>query len=298
MPVADHKADLSRDNLVRLYIEQRLTIKETAKCLNCGETTVARALRQHCLPVRSKCDYRLSISPEELELLYVDQGLSQDEIGQLRGCSGRTVGRRLKELGITARSPGPVAEQVVPEVVLEKWTPALAYAVGLLAADGNLNRDRVRVEFVSTERDLIDLFCRALQLTDVTVVVNSRSTQKPWYTIKLDDRRLRAFLEKIGLTPAKSATIGPLAVPAAVFFDFLRGVWDGDGSWYVTNSFEGRYHYLRAELCSASKAFLEWIQASVADQIGVAGILGHHAKHQAYVVHWQKGVGPRSVAVL
>ena len=52
----------------------------------------------------------------------------------------------------------------------------------------------------------------------------------------------------IGLTPAKSLTLRPLAVPDSVFADFLRGCIDGDGSvvvyadWYHTDKNE-RYVY-------------------------------------------------------
>ncbi|PKO21382.1 MAG: hypothetical protein CVU38_15045 [Chloroflexi bacterium HGW-Chloroflexi-1] len=58
----------------------------------------------------------------------------------------------------------------VPPEVLVSWSADLAYAIGLLTADGNLNKDRTRVEFISTDKDLIDLFCQALQLEDIHVV--------------------------------------------------------------------------------------------------------------------------------
>ncbi len=78
------------------------------------------------------------------------------------------------------------------------------------------------------------------------------------------------WLVRIGLTPAKSLTLRPLAIPDTVFADFVRGCIDGDGSVtvyvdrYNTDKSE-RYVYERlyVTLVSASRAFLDWIRATV-----------------------------------
>ena len=44
------------------------------------------------------------------------------------------------------------------------------------------------------------------------------------------DRALYVWLSEIGLTPAKSLSLGPLAVPDQCFADFFRGCIDGDSS--------------------------------------------------------------------
>jgi hypothetical protein len=48
----------------------------------------------------------------------------------------------------------------------------------------------------------------------------------------------------IGLTPAKSLTLGPLAIPDDYFPDFFRGCIDGDGSVLV---YTDRYHAAKNE---------------------------------------------------
>jgi hypothetical protein len=88
------------------------------------------------------------------------------------------------------------------------------------------------------------------------------------------DPGFRVFLEHIGLSPAKSKTIGPLKIPDQVFSDFIRGMWDGDGCWHIhrkprrSASHPG---YLRGTLTSASPAFLEWIQTTVERIVGLCG---------------------------
>ena len=138
----DPKTALSRQLLEQLYVAERLSIKEVANHFSCGETTIGRALREHGIATRSKHDYRLEISRTELARLYCEDGLTEDAIGQVFGCDGRTIGRRLEECGIQRRHSGPVAEHRVPSTLLTAWTPELAYAVGLIAADGCLAKDR------------------------------------------------------------------------------------------------------------------------------------------------------------
>ncbi len=216
---------------------------------------------------------RKEFSRQELENLYCDRGMTEDDIGDLFGCSGRTIGRRLKELGIPIRSVGPVSSVTVPLEHLRHWSPQLAYAVGLIAADGNLNKDRVRVEFISTDYELVELYCRALCIENAHVVFTRQHSRKSWYQVKLDDRSFREFLEALGLTPAKSKTLRALQIPDDMFPDFLRGLLDGDGSWYLSRSWLGRYTYLRVEVCSASRSFIRWIAETVERLNGLVGYL-------------------------
>lgn len=205
----------------------------------------------------------MEFSRDELERLYIEEEYSEDDIGELFNCSGRTIGRRLQELGIPTRPACGVPIRTVPAKLLDSWSPNLAYAVGLIATDGNLSKDRSRVEFISTDQELIELYCHALGLDGIHIVFTHYESRKPWYKVKVSDNLFRIFLNNIGLAPAKSKTMGPLQIPDAVFPDFLRGVFDGDGSWHVSKSFLGRYQCLRAEVCSASLDFARWIQQRI-----------------------------------
>jgi len=91
---------------------------------------------------------------------------------------------------------------------------------------------------------------------------------------------MHAWLQSIGLTPAKSLTLGPLAVPDELFADFFRGCVDGDGTVLV---YIDRYHLAKSEryvyerlylsLVSASRPFVEWIQKTILRLVGVRGAI-------------------------
>lgn len=267
----DAKAQLSRELLAELYVEQSLSADEIAKQLGCGETTVFRALEEYGIPRRSKHDYRLEIAREELERLYIVEQLSESEIAERFDTSQRTVSRRLIELGIPTRPTGSVAKWLVPSSILSAWSSELAYVVGLIATDGYLDSEKSEVCFTSTDGQLIDLYCQALHVDSIHVGVTENRDRKPCFRVRLNDHDYRRFLENIGLTPAKSKTLGALQIPDDFFRDFLRGVLDGDGSWYIQKSWLGRYQYLKVELVSASYSFIEWINHKISTLAGLRG---------------------------
>ena len=92
------------------------------------------------------------------------------------------------------------------------------------------------------------------------------------------DRRFYDWLANVGLTPAKSLTLGPLAVPDEYFADFFRGCVDGDGSivsyidrYHTFKSASYVYTRLYVSIVSASFRFIEWLRASVQRLVNVAG---------------------------
>ncbi|MCL5435596.1 MAG: hypothetical protein M1275_00770, partial [Patescibacteria group bacterium] len=114
-----------------------------------------------------------------------------------------------------------------------RWSSNLAYAVGLIATDGCLYKDGRHLAFISKDYDLVCQFKELLGL-------NNKIAKKPsgfvkggyGHWVQFGDVNFYNFLLSIGLTPAKSKTLGPLKIPDRYFFDFIRGHFDGDGSFY------------------------------------------------------------------
>ena len=90
--------------------------------------------------------------------------------------------------------------------------------------------------------------------------------------IQVSDTSLYNFLKGIGITPAKSKTLGPINIPDLLFFDFLRGVFDGDG--YTYSYWDPRWkssfmYYIG--FVSASLAFVTWLRNEIFSSVGVKG---------------------------
>ncbi|MEK7616422.1 MAG: hypothetical protein AAB420_04450 [Patescibacteria group bacterium] len=134
-------------------------------------------------------------------------------------------------------------------------------------------------------------FIDALGLTvSIGMKSSGSSSEKKYYHIQFGDVLFYGFLKSIGLTPAKSRTIGALQIPDDYFFDFLRGHYDGDGTFY--SYFDPRWRssfMFYTVFVSASIKHICWLQEQISKRIGVHGhITGKNAKGIAYQLKYAK----------
>jgi hypothetical protein len=195
------------------------------------------------------------------------------EVAALLGCGASTVRRALIRLSVASRRRGPQPAVHLHPPTPRAWTPELAYAVGLMASDGNLGRVHGRLALCSNDTEMLENARRCL---DIRAPV--RPYGKGCHHIQWTNHDLYGWLLEVGLSPAKSLTIGPLRVPEEYFRDFFRGCIDGDGSIVVYTdryhaSKNARYIYQRlyVVLVSASLAFLDWTRTTIEHLLGVSG---------------------------
>lgn len=183
------------------------------------------------------------------------------------------------------------------------WTPELAYLVGLIATDGNLSGDGRHLTLVSADPEMLETVRATLHLSNRL----GRTPTRNGYVSRLQwsDRVLYDWLLGIGLSPAKSLTLGPLAVPEGEFHHFLRGCIDGDGSIvsYIDRSNTAKnpayvYERLYVSLVSASGLFVEWLRARVSELRGLRGhvtVRREAGRHDLWRLRYAKA---ESVALL
>ncbi len=170
------------------------------------------------------------------------------------------------------------------------WTDDLAYAVGLIATDGCLSRDGRDVIFVSRDEALVESFIRCAGHPRARITSWPSSAGTPIYRVQLSDVRFYQWLISLGLHPAKSLTLGALAIPSEHFTGFVRGLLDGDGTIYVlrhrpTRKAQPGYWYERlwTYFTSASRAHIDWLRGEVTRLYGLRGYIettrrqGRHA---------------------
>lgn len=208
-----------------------------------------------------------------LTRLYVDERLTTGQIAQRLGCTATTILRRLRRFGIAPRPRGPRRRRETSSI---SWSRELAYSVGLIATDGNLSQDGRHLAIPSKDLDLLESLRRCLGLDNRI----TRHGLGHHHRLQWGDRHFYTWLTSIGLTPRKSLTLGPIAVPDEYFADFYRGCIDGDGSitTYVdrhNDHLKPTYVYTRlyVSIVSASPQFVEWLRATVRRLSGLSGEL-------------------------
>ena len=78
--------------------------------------------------------------------------------------SDTTIRRRLRQFGIASRPKGPIP-LAAPDTSDINWSAERAYAVGLMATDGNLSKKPGQMSLVSKDRDQLETLCRCLNVT-------------------------------------------------------------------------------------------------------------------------------------
>jgi len=159
-----------------------------------------------------------------------------------------------------------------------EWSPNFAYAIGLITSDGNLSKDKRHISLVSKEAEMLVNFKNSLCLKNKICKRSTKDTDRGekniCFCVYVGDMVFYEFLNSIGLTSAKSKTIKHVEVPQPRFPDFLRGLFDGDGSFYTfqdkrwPNSFS-----FKLSIASASLDFLYWLKSKLTEYYGVKGYM-------------------------
>lgn len=153
-----------------------------------------------------------------------------------------------------------------------RWSANLAYAVGLIATDGNLSKDGRHIDLTSKDLEQIENFVKILKLKNKIGIKTGGFSEKRYYRVQFGDVRLYRFLIKIGLTPNKSKILGKIIISDKYFRDFLRGCLDGDGYnyFYWDPRWKNSFMFYTG-FVSGSEAHLRWLNAEIHRLYGLEG---------------------------
>jgi DNA-binding transcriptional regulator WhiA len=156
------------------------------------------------------------------------------------------------------------------------WSSDLAYAVGLITSDGSLSKDGRHIDLTSSDIQQLETFKNVLGLTVKIGTKTNRVSKKMQYRVQFGNVELYRWLETIGLFSNKSKTVSSINVPDDYFADFLRGLFDGDGSiWSFWDVRWRRSYMFYVQFSSASPLFIEWLQSKLQTLYGISGSVRH-----------------------
>jgi hypothetical protein len=180
---------------------------------------------------------------------------------------------------------GPQPKRIIDE----KWSANLAYAIGLIATDGCLSSNGLLIDLTSKDREQLLNFSKCV---GVDFKIGSKWNIKgdECLRIQFKNRIFYDFLLSIGITPKKSLTMGKLKIPGKYFFDFLRGCFDGDGSFY--SYWDPRWrssHMFYLTFSSASRVHILWVQQEIYKSLFIKGhISKSQRKESIYSLRYAK----------
>lgn len=169
-----------------------------------------------------------------------------------------------------------------------KWSPDFAYAIGLLTTDGNLSKDGRHIEINSKDEEQLKNFLKCLN-SKVKISLKHSGSGKEYKRIQIGDVIFYRFLENIGLMPRKTKIIGIVKIPKNYFFDFLRGHFDGDGSFYSYWDPRWRSSFMfYTVFISASKNHIDWLRKIIFKLVKIKGHITKSVSDSTYQLKYAK----------
>ncbi len=170
-----------------------------------------------------------------------------------------------------------------------KWSPNFAYAIGLLTTDGNLSPDGRHFDFTSIDLEQLENFKKCLGIKNKIGKKRAGYSKKSVTRIQFGDVNFYRFLMGLGLTPKKSKTVDALDIPKKFFFDFLRGHFDGDGTFYSywDPRWKSSFMFYTVFL-SASKKHILWLQEKLASILKIKGHITKSVNNSVYDLKYAK----------
>jgi predicted DNA-binding protein YlxM (UPF0122 family) len=206
------------------------------------------------------------LTKDKLTSFYIDDKKSLEDVAALYKVSRVAVYKRLKKFGITQRSKsearieaqkqGKLPQQFfdINEDFFNNWSPEMAYVLGLVITDGCVSRAG-DVSICIKDRELLE---KVKKVMGSEHKITPSKHQEGLYYYHFSREKLVKDLEKLCVVPKKSLIVKFPEVPEAYLPDFIRGVFDGDGSVFFEK--RSRICPLRTNFVSGSKDFIDGLE--------------------------------------
>lgn len=196
--------------------------------------------------------------------------LSDREMARKLGIGKTAVNRWCKELGLQH------IKHSANENYFSKWSPEMAYILGIVFSDGNISwnvkKSYNALTITAAEKDKDHLEKIRLKLESTKPLLYSTQTES--YRLIINSKKICQILMKFGVVPNKSLIVKFPKVPKKYLKDFIRGIIDGDGTVRYVN--RKKSPYFEITVSSGSKNFLE----SLVKEISTIGVLTKLRKSQ------------------
>lgn len=210
-----------------------------------------------------------NLTKEKLLNLYLTKKKSLGDIAKLYSVSRTAIYKKLKKYGLKRRSKsearleaqkqGKLPQEFfdINENFFNNWSPEMAYVLGLIITDGCISKTGT-VSLSMNDKELLEKVKKAMGSTHK---IESSKYQKNLYIFHFAREKLVEDLHKFGIFPRKSLIVKFPDVPKDFLTDFIRGIFDGDGSVYF-NKRSAKFP-LKAKFVSGSQAFIEGLQRAL-----------------------------------
>jgi predicted DNA-binding protein YlxM (UPF0122 family) len=215
------------------------------------------------------------LTRDELYDLYVTRKKSLQDIAAIYNVSRVAIYKKLKQYGIQQRTKSEARLEAqkqkklpqqffdINEKFFDAWSADMAYVLGLLITDGCVS-DSGNVAFSINDKDLLEKVRSAMGSNHK---IEPSKHQKNLYVFHFARENMVKKLEAFGMIPRKSLVVKFPDVPFEYIPDFLRGVFDGDGSVFFSKQNPPK---LVTKFISGSESFILDLENNL-NKLGLPG---------------------------
>lgn len=175
----------------------------------------------------------------------------------------------------------------INENFFENWSPESAWALGVLFTDGHYGKANAsgirRIYIAQKDTELLEKI-KNLMGSKHKIIKNKQPDRvNTIHYFTFTNKKIFDPLIKLGLVPKKSLIVKFPDVPEEYIRHFLRGCWDGDGSFYYENNNPKR---IRGDYISGSLDFINIFVQELKQLSGISNIsiLRKHHKPNCYYI--------------
>jgi predicted DNA-binding protein YlxM (UPF0122 family) len=237
--------------------------------------------------------------------LYFNQGKSMADIARENHCSRQTVYRLMRKYGITPRDRSESRKKAleagkfkgktkrqINETFFEpsNWSSSMAWVLGLLFADGNMETSHPVFRLSQQTPDGLRKALNLMRSTHMIAVKDKKSYKTAVsgkiYSFKVWNKKMYDDLLNLGLTPAKARSMKFPDVPPKYMNHFVRGLYDGDGTFYRSNFDD----VVTSEYRCGSPDFITSLAAILEKELVIPITIHSHKQFKSYFIKIRKKV--------
>ena len=149
----------------------------------------------------------------------------------------------------------------------DSWSANMAYILGFITADGCLSKGRNQLTFCLHHQDveILEFIKKELKFQGNIRYKIDKRTENKFVELKISSKKLIDSLKNLGLTERKTGHEILPKIPEEYKFDYLRGLFDGDGCISIRNN---KYKTPAWFICSSNKYYLENLKNQILPNIG------------------------------
>lgn len=278
------KTEEFADQIIDMYVNQKLNTVEIGKILGFDDSSIGRLLKRHGI----KCIYTpnmlhaTEVDMDNMCLMY-ELGFTTKIIGELFNMCDASVAKLLRSRGVEIKRAVRYSPVRNHDYFRNIDSIGKAYFLGWMISDGAIieskNRpDRaliISLEIHNDDRKILELFARELG-ADVSLV--KTNTKRKHAYIRFASDEMANDLSKYGVVPRKSNITYLPKISDDLMPHLVRGIFDGDGT--VTIDKHNCIHFA----FYGSKRICEEIRGCLHEKLGLN--LTKVSKSTCYHVWW------------